>query len=745
MWHQRDARLLDGIIAATTSENVISSLNGGAGFYRAILSIPNDSIVSNDGNVITGKLISDKFVEIANTEGNQGGTGLTYRGNNTHTIVLSNPQANYSTKSDWQTWIDSNPFTIVYGLAEPISYSLTAPQVQLLLGMNNVFADTGSILNMVYPAEKYLTNEQAGKERINITNDTSANVMSFSDGADDVPMVLKVAVEPVQDLHGYDNPWAGGAGKNSARLISVDTVRNGITYTTQTDEAGNIISYKVNGTATGLASVPITDSFDLVSGSVLSGCPSGGAYSNKYALAAVRDSDGLTAYYDEGNGAIIGSNVSGVKLYLMVRSGFTVNNLEFRPMVRVADETPDFAPYSNICPISGWNSANVTRTGKNLFNKSTITTMSILNQTDGQPTYNPNHNVSDFIPASAGTTYVISGTGLHLRADGVTNTAGVRFVSYNSKKEKNGTAVDTTSTYVAYTTPDETAYIRVQYGAGASDVQVEEGSVPTAYEPFGTTYHIAFPSSAGTVYGGELTINRDWTGELVVDRMFCTITNFQFEYIANYAGRFRLIPSSNNIPNVTGRSAPIISSHWKGIDQNGIDSTSQWIFCASYAQIIIQMGDASYDSTAKLSAFLAEQANAGNPVTICYEVKPTTYSLTAPQVRSILGINNIWADIGKINEVQYSADTKLYVGEQQKLVDATRAMIAETDAPVATTSHAVGDVFICNNKLYKATDAITTGESIIEGSNVAETTVADELAEIKNQIANILPGTGVSF
>ena len=202
-----------------TSENVISSLNGGAGFYRAILKIPNDSIVSNDGNVLTGKLMSDQYVEIANTAGNQGGIGLTYRGNNTHTIVLSNPQVNSSATADWKTWIDANPFTIIYELAEPVPYSLTAPQVQLLLGLNNVWADTGSILSMVYPVEKYLTNEQAEKERINIVNDTPADVMSFSDGADDLPMALKIGIEPVQDLNGYDNPWIGGGGKN---LLNAD-------------------------------------------------------------------------------------------------------------------------------------------------------------------------------------------------------------------------------------------------------------------------------------------------------------------------------------------------------------------------------------------------------------------------------------------------------------------------------------------------------------------------------------------
>ena len=52
--------------------------------------------------------------------------------------------------------------------------------------------------------------------RSGAVNDTaSGSIASFTDGADNVPVKdLTVAVEPVQDLHGYDNPWPAGGGKN---------------------------------------------------------------------------------------------------------------------------------------------------------------------------------------------------------------------------------------------------------------------------------------------------------------------------------------------------------------------------------------------------------------------------------------------------------------------------------------------------------------------------------------------------
>jgi hypothetical protein len=40
---------------------------------------------------------------------------------------------------------------------------------------------------------------------------------------------------------------------------------------------------------------------------------------------------------------------------------------------------------------------------------------------------------------------------------------------------------------------------------------------------------------------------------------------------------------------------------------------------------------------------------------------PVTYSLTAPQVKSLLGLNNVWCGTGDILDVNYAADTKTYI------------------------------------------------------------------------------------
>lgn len=39
---------------------------------------------------------------------------------------------------------------------------------------------------------------------------------------------------------------------------------------------------------------------------------------------------------------------------------------------------------------------------------------------------------------------------------------------------------------------------------------------------------------------------------------------------------------------------------------------------------------------------------------------PLTYALTAEQITTLLGTNNIWSDAGDV-EIEYRADTKLYI------------------------------------------------------------------------------------
>ena len=55
---------------------------------------------------------------------------------------------------------------------------------------------------------------------------------------------------------------------------------------------------------------------------------------------------------------------------------------------------------------------------------------------------------------------------------------------------------------------------------------------------------------------------------------------------------------------------------------------------------------------------------ANNPITVIYPLtNPLTYQLTATEIKSLLGINNVWSDAGDM-DVEYRADTKLYIDKK---------------------------------------------------------------------------------
>ena len=185
----------------------------------------------------------------------------------------------------------------------------------------------------------------------------SGAVSSFNDGTDLPLNKLKVSIEPVQDLHGYDNPWAGGAGKNKLKYpyYASSTTLNGVTFTVNDD--GTV---KVNGTATADASFYLAytgSDMVLPQGKyTLNGCPSGGSNAT-YMLNITNVST-----QDIGSGANFTSDGTiSLNIRIIVRANTTVSNLLFKPMIRLASVTDaTFAPYSNICPISGWDEVNVT-------------------------------------------------------------------------------------------------------------------------------------------------------------------------------------------------------------------------------------------------------------------------------------------------------------------------------------------------------------------------------------------------
>lgn len=139
-----------------------------------------------------------------------------------------------------------------------------------------------------------------------------------------------------------------GGAKNRLKVTATSRTHNGITFTVNAD--GTVTA---NGTATAnaytiLATVPSTS--ELFDGTYfLSGCPTGGIYTETYALYAAL---GSYTRYDLGEGVTLTSpgSTGNVSFVAIVYAGYTADNLIFRPMVCKTADYQISSEYEPYCP-----------------------------------------------------------------------------------------------------------------------------------------------------------------------------------------------------------------------------------------------------------------------------------------------------------------------------------------------------------------------------------------------------------
>lgn len=136
----------------------------------------------------------------------------------------------------------------------------------------------------------------------------------------------------------------------------------GVTFTVNSDG-----SVTVNGTATANVIFELERSeatmFVLPAGNYfLSGCPSGGSLTSYFMAAA----NGAGISYDKfqrdfGNGISVPSKGEKWKVSIRIMSGYTADNLVFKPQIELGSTATAYTPY-----ISDFSTVKVTRCGKNL-------------------------------------------------------------------------------------------------------------------------------------------------------------------------------------------------------------------------------------------------------------------------------------------------------------------------------------------------------------------------------------------
>lgn len=491
-----------------------------------------------------------------------------------------------------------------------------------------------------------------------IIETASGAIASFSDGADGMLVkTMNVDIDPVQDLHGYDNSWPGGGGKNKLPPFKSGKWVLGSTsayYAIKSSDNAPTFPFVYETTGqTSYNDVPVYV-FNCVPNTAYTITPPTGLKVVVAEYASISDisnrNNAIARWSDSGTSQVgaLSNTTQSATNYLVIgfsnyggSNNISVND-EAEIMLESGSIATEYAPFENVCPISGWTSADVTRTKERLISDSDM-------ENGGINANNGNNQNNSARIRSAQAIQITKGSYL-VTAEGM---GKVNVYKYNLQGTFTGYNGWNTLPYTFVASED--MQIRIIMGkSDDSNITVADAS-NVSFAENGEIYTYTFPQSAGTVYGAKLTIHQDGTGTLLVKRAEddlgarnWTVSADNISFLSSSRPSGDIVPSSQSeMPKVICdiyRPSPII------------DQLDMSIAIATSGKFKIR--DSRFSQPLDATAF----KTAMNGVKAVYELaEPVSYDLTAQQVVSLLkGQNVLWADCGDVS-LEYPADTKLYI------------------------------------------------------------------------------------
>ena len=473
----------------------------------------------------------------------------------------------------------------------------------------------------ISPTEWHDVQTKSG-ELVTIDSDGSLAVKSLS-----------VSLSPIQDLNGYDKPWAGGNGKNmfdresavagyldsNGTVLEASPVQLEVTsdYIRITPSTAYIFSVNVNTSETKWVGIGLYDE-------------------NKGFITRLGGHKKTGPRFDLALTTTQTANV------YYVRISYRTYGIDTEAQFELGSTATSYEPYSNICPISGRTEVVTQRTGKNLLDYDAMSSGYINIYGEVSPA-SPTQleKVSGFIPITAGQAYTFST---------IINNAYRKWVGigiYDAEKKfigrptsgEMGSITDITYALPSlYTTG--ASYVRVSfrtYGI-ATNVQFEEGTEKTEYDGYAQTYTTDL---GRTVYGGTLDVvsgvltvthairtfdgTEDWRSP--DGSGICWFRDDTLKKTSNYEGT--IIASTMPTARTRRQLRDDFECGISGYEASGADN--YWY---------IKAPNQTTQTNVALKAWL--QANNAQ---VCYELAtPQTYQLTPQQIDLLLGTNHLWSD-----------------------------------------------------------------------------------------------------
>lgn len=409
---------------------------------------------------------------------------------------------------------------------------------------------------------------------------------------------------------------------------------NGVTFTVNSDG-----SVTVNGTATSDAD------FMLLRGPIqsysesyfLSGCPTGGSDTTYYI------SESFTTSKDTGNGVVLNNLPSDQAWRIVIKSGTTVNNLVFRPMLNAGTEAK---PYSKWFPgLKNASFEKIVSTGRNLipfpYAETTKTINGITFTVNGDGSITANGTAvarSSFALSTPNNEYSMSlasdknfyFSGCPSGASNSTFLLTIQDISYNQTVTDRGNGVSFVTKYTKYY-----VFITIYEGFTANNLvfkpMLNYGSSALPYEPYIsdtlsaatpielTEYDVAYPETGETKRQSN-TIVFDGTEVWGIYTPATPEEGFTvFQFSLSAAGAPGVSPTSDGAAQVIYNYYP-----WRAYGYVR-DGTSQSTNSEGTTWFVKQN---EYSTVEEWKAHLAELAAAGDPLTVTYKTAEATTEAT---------------------------------------------------------------------------------------------------------------------
>lgn len=474
-----------------------------------------------------------------------------------------------------------------------------------------------------------------------LADSAEGDIASFETDLTDPLRSLKVSLDPIQDLHGYDSPWVGGAGANKIPYPYSNTpVPSGVTVTDNGDG-----TLTVNGTA------PSTTYYYMF-GNSNTEVPSWVKPNTQYCagnIPSVTDfyvqfilygKNGATTIVTETTAKTTPADFTNYRCAIVVRIvAGTYNNVLIKPLLFEGVSLPNsWTSWENICPIYGHDSVGANVSGVNVWDEEWRN--GYYDATTGIfAPYNSQIANTNPISVKPNTSYAIVPRG-----------TTIRFVYLDANKD----VISVSNASNSITTPSNCYYINFNMftaygGTYKNDISINYPSTDTAYHAYeGDTYTA---NLSQTVYGGWVDLvkgaadSKDTHALVTYDGT----ENWGKDSDISSGAIHRFYLRNDDIKKYTDYSDKLLCnkclatnnySYAPSIGDFAVTAYSITSNNDNYVYILSK----TIDTVEGIKAWLAEE-----PLQLWYpKATPTGINIQGQTITTLYGRNNVWSEQGDV-------------------------------------------------------------------------------------------------